>query len=261
MINNVEPGTIVNWVADKVGLGSYVNAPDIDDFFFKHYRREWKDPNGKITLSSVAVNEPIKIKITGDLASIYYNFYLKYNRKFEMAFQWQRGQYQGDPSGEWENIWGATSNTYTPTPDDHGYHIRLKVVAETGYKPLYSSACYVNAPHITGSAEIPSEVRCGQEITVKLTGDLGKVPTDRISFVWERKGDDDDYWHRYIATGNKYTPTQEDVGKKIRVYVDPYDYTTFLDSNEASVLPALKRRNPRLGGSTRPVRKTSRSKV
>ena len=221
-------GTLHVIMLDNAGSGD-------DDFYFKHYRNILApiEPLGKISIvDSVNIDSPVKIKLTGVITKL---------DESARHYQWQRGQYNGDPNGNWENIWGATKNTYTPTAEDKGYHIRLKLTSDQCTGELYSSADYVNSPKITGSAELPSEVRCGEKVTVKLNGELAKVPTDRIEFVWERKGDDDDYWHRYIATGNTYTPTTEDVGKKIRVYVNPMDYITFMDSTEAKVLPKLRR--------------------
>ena len=210
-------GTLHAIMQNTIGSGA-------TDFFFKHYRNTWPELTGSASIRGSYVNYSSSLMMeSGVLAGVPAD-----NRHY----QWQVGSH----GLGWKNIWGASGSRYTATMADKGYHLRVIVTAYGYSGSIIAGPSYVDNPRITGSAEIPSKVYCGQEVTVKLNGELGNVAIDQLDLVWERKGDNDQGWKRYIATGKTYTPTADDVGKKIRIYVSPREYSGTFDSNEAEVL-------------------------
>lgn len=76
----------------------------------------------------------------------------------------------------------------------------------------------VNKAFLTGTVNVPDKAVCGQEIEASYSGNAVSEPGDIIRITWYRG-------ETVIETGNKYTPTADDVGKEIYVVVtsDKFD--------------------------------------
>lgn len=141
------------------------------------------------------------------------------------TYQWQRSELV---NGIYEDIPGATSNTYTPTPDDVDYFI--KVVA-TGSGIYSGSVSAVIGPirsstiPVTDIGPISGTTVVGQTLTA---GDL--TPADAtVTYQWFRCNTANGFYSEIEgATSRTYTLTQDDLGKYIKVSatgIDGYSRT------------------------------------
>ena len=132
------------------------------------------------------------------------------------AYQWLRYD------GTYEEIPGATSASYTLTPDDLDYYIRLRVTAtsEDGIStsitssnalgPVVSAPINTSAPAVTGTAKVSRT----------LSGGLGSWSQSVTSYARQWQREVGGVWTDVSgATAGTYTATADDLGLRLRVAV------------------------------------------
>ena len=132
-----------------------------------------------------------------------------------VAYQWQRS---GDVVGPYQDIAGATSNTYTLTPSDDSCYIRVAATGTGAYTGTVASAAIgpVKTPTIpvTAIGAISGMVRVGETLTA---GPL--FPENAtVSYQWEKSASEAGPYRDIAgAIGSAYTLTEDDLGCYIRV--------------------------------------------
>ncbi len=137
------------------------------------------------------------------------------------TFQWQRCQAKGASCGD---IAGATKPTYTPTANDVGTTVRVRVKAAnaTGSSAATSAATAVVAaspPTNTSLPAISGTAKQGQVLTAASGNWAGSTPMT-FAYQWRRcdrtRADCNDIAG---ATGKIYMLTKGDVGATLRVRI------------------------------------------
>lgn len=123
---------------------------------------------------------------------------------------------------------GTTDNVIWSSKDDSIATVENGVVTAVGLgETTITATCgnqtatckvIVNKAFLTGTVNVPDKAVCGQEIEASYSGNAVSEPGDIIRITWYRG-------ETVIETGNKYTPTADDVGKEIYVVVtsDKFD--------------------------------------
>lgn len=92
----------------------------------------------------------------------------------------------------------------------------------------------VNKAFLTGTVNVPDKAVCGQEIEASYSGNAVSEPGDIIRITWYRG-------ETVIETGNKYTPTADDVGKEIYVVVTSDKFDGKVESAKIKVEKATQK--------------------
>ena len=142
------------------------------------------------------------------------------------AYQWKRCD-AGDPlNGPCVNIAGATSSFYTPAPADTGKRLRIQVTATNG-----QGSAAQNSESSGVVIAIPVKVRVTPQI---LGGNVVDTPMSLTAGTWDGStpitftyswrrcnplGDPATCVEIAGATKSTYTPTLQDIGFSIRVWI------------------------------------------
>ncbi len=152
-----------------------------------------------------------------------------------ITYQWQSSSNGTD----WNNINGATSNTYTLTEAETGKNLKVVAsytdglgTAEHVASTATGAVANVNdAP--TGNVTISGSATQGQQLTVSNTlADADGLGT--ISYQWQAGGSD-----IIGATSSTYTLTQEEVGKTVTVvasYTDGHGTAEHVSSTATGII-------------------------
>jgi len=132
-----------------------------------------------------------------------------------VAYQWQRSS---DSGGPYQDIAGATSNTYTLMTGDDNYYIRVAATGTGAYTGTVTSEAkgpvITPAIPVTAIGAISGTARVGETLAA---GPL--IPHDAtVSYQWERStSEEGPYQDIAGATGSTYTLTEDDLGYYIRI--------------------------------------------
>ena len=152
-----------------------------------------------------------------------------------IRYQWQRNT---GANGGFENIAGATGETYTLGDEDVGRNVQVQVnytdargEDETVISDVTAAVSNVNDLP-TGDVTITGTVR-GDETLTANTGALADedgLPDDAIgyNYQWQRSTDSGGFEDIEDATGQNYTLGDEDVNREVRVQV------SYTDGNNTS---------------------------
>ena len=144
-------------------------------------------------------------------------------------YQWQRS----DGSDGFENIDGATSQSYTLVNEDIGREVQVMVSYtdgnNTGESLTSSPTAEVGTANIapTGGVRIDGTVRQGQELSADTTAiqDADGLPdnAEGYRYQWQRTQADGSFADIENATEQTYTVGNDDVGKRLQVVVSYTD--------------------------------------
>lgn len=151
-----------------------------------------------------------------------------------LSYQWQRSE----DGKEYENISGATQQSYTIAEGDANKYLRVVVrsaneeysgsLVSEPYKGLFEA-------HLEGNPVI------GETIQPKISYMTGN--SVNYSYQWQRSTEDGNYEDIAGANNSSYTITADDAGKKIRVAVtvsvNEKSYTVDSDSADIQVSAIL----------------------
>ena len=165
-------------------------------------------------------------------------------------YQWQRS----DGSGGYENIDGATSQTYTLVNEDIGREVRVQVSYTDGNNTSENMNSMPTAEVInaniapTGGVRIDGTVRQGQELSAdtKALRDADGLPDSASGYryQWQRTGADGTFADIEDATEQTYTVAAADVGQRLQVVVRYTDGNGADESlTAATVSPAASNAN------------------
>ena len=178
-------------------------------------------PTGKVTIDGTVRGDETLTANTGALADEdgLPNDSAGYN------YQWQRS----DGSGGYENIDGATSQTYTLGDEDIGREVRVQVSYTDGNNTDESLNSMPTAEVITaniaptGGVRIDGTVRQGQQLSAGRTTlqDADGLPDDAAGYryQWQRTEADGTFVDIEDATEQTYTVAEADVGQRLQVVV------------------------------------------
>ena len=168
-------------------------------------------------------------------------------------FQWQRS----DGSDGFENIDGATSQSYTLVNEDIGREVRVQVSYTDGNNadetlnsmPTAEVGTANIAP--TGAVRIDGTVRQGQQLSADTTAlwDADGLPDSASGYryQWQRTGADDSFADIGDATEQTYTVAMADVGQRLQVVVG------YTDKNGADETLTAATVSPAASNATDPV--------
>jgi hypothetical protein len=129
-----------------------------------------------------------------------------------VTYQWQRC---GTSVGTYEDIPGATANTYTISTDEKDYYIRVQVTGSGNYSGTANSAYKgpVAAGQITAIGPISGTTSVGKTLTVGTLTPYGAT----ASYQWQRSDGSSAFTDIIGGTARTYTLTGEDSYRYIRV--------------------------------------------
>ncbi|MFA7217427.1 MAG: hypothetical protein WC057_02375, partial [Dehalococcoidales bacterium] len=134
-----------------------------------------------------------------------------------VTYQWKKSLTSG---GEYVNVFGATSSSYTLQTGDIDYYFKVSVTGTTGYSGTITSA-YIgpvtgSSTPITAIGEISGTAQVEQTLTAGTLTPSGATAT----YQWKRCATSDgDYDVISGATSSTYTLTASDYNKYIKVVV------------------------------------------
>jgi hypothetical protein len=132
-----------------------------------------------------------------------------------VTYQWLKSDAE---SGTYEEIPGATSDTYPLTPDEMAHYIKVQVTGSGSYSGtvLSTSKGQVTAGQITAISNIIGTSVVGQTLTAGTVTPLGAT----VTYQWLYSGSTDSgYANINGATSNTYTLMSSDSGRFIKVQV------------------------------------------
>ena len=133
------------------------------------------------------------------------------------ARAWQR-----EVGGEWSDISGATSSTYTATAADTGYRLRLAVTATnangstTAYSSPTTAVALLSPPVNTAAPVVTGTAQQGQTLTAGSDTWTGASST---SVLWQRRASGGDWTTVSGATARSYVLVAADVDAELRAVV------------------------------------------
>lgn len=142
------------------------------------------------------------------------------------TYQWKRCDGADPLNGSCADIVGATSSFYTPTVDDVGNRLRVQVTAKnseaTNSQNSEASAIVVAiAPKLRSTPQILGGNTVDTALTLTAGVWDGSTPIV-FTYSWRRcnpAGDPDSCVQIPGATTSSYTPTLQDIGATIRVWI------------------------------------------
>ena len=155
----------------------------------------------------------------------------------DISYIWQRGSTQ---DGSFFAIPGATGITYTLVDADAGNFIRLVVSRENNSETLFdtypTAILLASAPELGGSVSLIGDSNVGGTIIVDITGLTGEAGATYYQWMRDIPGI---IGFEIIteATGNIYTLTQADEGRRIYVYVTREGHADSLRTLPITVAP------------------------
>ena len=177
------------------------------------------DEDGSVTISSPGNEVKVGVQLTAELDES--------DEEVVTGWQWSSG---GSNTGPWNNISGATSDTYTPDDGDVGSYLRVTV----NYTDATFGSDSLNAVTASAVAPVPTGVEgeivlvapdptVGKEITAVIRDGDGSLTN--ISWQWARSEDGSTGWTdigspvQSTNEGTGYTPVEDDAGQYLRVTV------------------------------------------
>ena len=185
------------------------------------------DEPGSVSISSTGNEVKVGVQLTAELDES--------DEEVVTGWQWARG---ASASGNFTNISGATSNTYTPVDADEGNFLRITVNytdATFGLDSLNAVtasavvAATVTVPGTAGSLGLSpaSQLTVGDRVTASLNDPDN--PTNQV-WLWQRSANGSTNWTTISgATSASYTTTAADAGNYLRATV------TYDDSSGAGL--------------------------
>ena len=136
------------------------------------------------------------------------------------SYKWQRKR---PADTEWSDIAGATKSSYTVTPEDAGYTIRLVVTATNSVGEETANSMptdeVARAPTATSPPAITGTASEGALLSAS-RGDWVFHPEPAFSYEWQRSDRERDEWVPIPeARAQTYQVVRDDVGKRLRVVV------------------------------------------
>jgi hypothetical protein len=143
------------------------------------------------------------------------------------AFQWKRCDASDRLNGPCVNISGATSSFYTPQNADSGSRLRVQVTASnpqgSAAQNSESSAVVVAlAPKVTSTPQISSDSPVVDTALTLSSGVWAGSTPIAFTYSWRRcnpVGDPSSCVPIATATTSSYTPTVQDIGFTLRVWI------------------------------------------
>ena len=181
------------------------------------------DPGGSVSIDGTAEEDQILTANVDNVADE--------DGLGSFSYQWQRNTGANDA---FENIAGATGNTYTLDDADVGREVQVMVsyTDDGGMDESLTSAATAAVENIndepTGSVTITGTVEEDQTLTANITAlqDADGLPTvaDAFTYQWQRNtGANGGFENIAGATGETYTLGDEDVGRNVQVRVNYTD--------------------------------------
>ncbi|MDD3199628.1 MAG: hypothetical protein PHN73_04895 [Eubacteriales bacterium] len=133
------------------------------------------------------------------------------------TYQWMRSDYE---NGDYENIPGATSSTYTLTANDMGHYFKVQAIGSNTYSGTVIGAGKgpVSAAEITAIGPISGTTTKGQTLTVGTLTPYGATAT----YKWQRSDGIEPFTDIVGGTASSYTLTGLDNYRYIRVVATGY---------------------------------------
>ncbi len=149
--------------------------------------------------------------------------------------QWQRSV----GSSDFENIPGATGDTYKPVQDDAGKKIRLAVFNNNYDGYIFSEPVTVakDPTGLYGTVTVsPSNPKAGDKLTSSLSGNVAGISVRNLKYQWQQSTNTGSFSNIRQATGSTYTvPASAPDGRQYRLVVTATGYTGTLYSNIVTV--------------------------
>lgn len=184
-------------------------------------------PTGTLTIPGIA-KQGLALTINGTLADP--------DGLGPVAYRWQR---DGGVAG-WQDIANATAASYTPAQADVGHALRAVASYTDAYGTGESVVSTATPPVAnvndapTGTLLLAGTPKQNQPLTVQDTLDDVDGLGDRL-YVWQRSNSTGGWTTIPSAAGPAYTPTQADVGLRLRAVAS---YTDGLGTGESVASPA-----------------------
>jgi hypothetical protein len=163
-----------------------------------------------------------------------------------ISYQWQKSE-----NGDYIIIDKAAGETYTPSEDDIGRYIKV-MVTRAGYTGGITSRAKgpVKAkndptPALSGMVTIDGETKVGEALFAN-TENLDGEGT--FSYQWQRS-ENGEYVTIDKATGETYTPSEDDIGRYIKVMVTRAGYTDSITSRAKGPVKAENDSTPALSST------------
>ncbi|MDX9871495.1 MAG: hypothetical protein RBT41_03625 [Clostridia bacterium] len=139
-----------------------------------------------------------------------------------VTYQWKRAD---TPDGYYQDILGATGNTYTPVAGDCDKYLKVAATGTGNYKGTVTSAPKgpVTLGVITAIAPIGGTAQMDETLTAGLVSPAGAT----VTYQWQRAALTGGPWQNIEgAVSNTYIPVAEDLNKFIRVIAAGSQYYT-----------------------------------
>ena len=198
-----------------------------------------EDEGGVASISSPGNEVKVGVQLTAELD--------EGDEEVVTGWQWARG---ASATGNFTNISGATSNTYTPDEADVGNFLRITVNytdATFGLDSLNAVsasavvAATVTVPGTAGSLALSptTQLTVGDTVTAALTDANNPVASSYV-WQWERSADGSTNWSNTGVTSASYTTVDADAGNYLRATVTYEDASGAGQTADASTSSAVK---------------------
>lgn len=187
----------------------------------------YKPVTGTATLtpSDVHVGDKLGVNVSGGPSSY--------------EIDWLRS----DDKSEWKGI--GSGKNYTTVAGDAGKYIKAMITANGYGGAIYSDICQVkNIEALTGSVVYQSAVRYGTQISMGTTGKLSNIPTEKKHPQWEISTDGASWSEVKGGTVVRLTPTEDMIGKQLRLRITADGYTGAIYSTAHLVGKRLNNADP-----------------
>ena len=206
------------------------------------------DPTGSVSIEGTAEEDQILTANVDNVADE--------DGLGAFSYQWQRNTGANDA---FENIAGATGNTYTLDDADVGREVRVMVsyTDDGGMDETLTSAPTTAVINIndepTGSVSIDGTVREDETLTANTDtlADADALPADAegYRYQWQRSNDSNGFDNIPTATSQSYNLDDADVGREVRVQASYTDGNSTPESLTSDATNAVTNINDAPSGS------------